>query len=285
MSDDGVWKPFGAENDPTFDGLHDGVPAWLAQSFWDWIEQTFTVVSHQMYVADQFNVELLRTVERQLKVSVPYTETFLPEGVRKLRKAFTESGRELMLADFLLSVRAPNSNAGTLKNILVEGGSRWTIGTRSGKRGLVARVPEGVQLAAEGVMRSPGHAGPRLAEAWNAAFSIDPNPSHAYSLAVKAVEDATIPLMLPNNPNATLGNVLSHMKDTSWGLPFTREHGQYPVSQTLIGQMQMLWSGQTDRHGGADGPSVAVSQQAAEAAVMFAVPIIWAFTSGAASKR
>ena len=73
-----------------------------------------------------------------------------------------------------------------LERALVEGGSAWKIGGRDGLPGLERRVSEGVQSAAEQAMITPGHAGVRLSEAWHAVYGVNPNPTHAYAMAVKA---------------------------------------------------------------------------------------------------
>ncbi|AJW40486.1 hypothetical protein NY08_2463 [Rhodococcus sp. B7740] len=53
----------------------------------------------------------------------------------------------------------------------------------------------------------------------------------------------------------------------------------------MLGMMQMLWVGQTDRHGGPASVGIPpVSQSEAEAAVMLAVPLVEWFTSGKVNK-
>jgi hypothetical protein len=287
MSD---WSPLGFENDADFHGLVDGVPPWLEQSFWDWMRNRFTnrVSANGIYGANTryvslFNVTELRRIERRLKIAVPYTGTDLDQGVAWVKGvAGHEPGRDLRIADYFLSEGAPTAD---LETMLSEAGSLWTVGERLGKPGLVQRLPEGVRVAGESVMASSGHAGERLAKAWTAAFGIEPDPSKAYSLAIKAIEDAMKPQISPNDASATLGKMIGKIRaDGDWSLPFAREDDRATSASVLLGQLQMLWSGQADRHGGDPDPDLAITQAAAEAAVVFAVPVVQAFSSGMARR-
>jgi len=44
VSDD-VWRPLGfeGENAEVYDALHDGVPEWMAESFWLWMRVSMTI--------------------------------------------------------------------------------------------------------------------------------------------------------------------------------------------------------------------------------------------------
>jgi hypothetical protein len=135
-------------------------------------------------------------------------------------------------------------------------------------------------------MRSSGHAGKRLAEAWGAAFGIAPNPSHAYSLAIKAVEDAAVPVVCPADATATLGKINAQLRNTGdWSLPLQREDLHATTGSTLLSMMKMLWAGQADRHGGHHDPDLAITQEAAEIAVMTAATLVQWFTSGVVARR
>ena len=98
--------------------------------------------------------------------------------------------------------------------------SAWTVGTRSGKKGLVRRVPLGVQQGVDEVVNRAERAGKRLAQAWEDLYGLEPKPSTAYSFAIKAVEDVAVPVVSPKNKQATLGTVISDMKQQKgWCLP------------------------------------------------------------------
>ncbi len=124
-----------------------------------------------------------------------------------------------------------------------------------------------------------------LAEAWQAAFGVNPDFEKAYAKSIKAVEAAAIPVVSPTNASATLGTVVGQMRQQGdWNLDMSREHATHTRSHVVLGMVQMLWTGQNDRHAGQAGyqPS---TQAEAEAAVMLAVPLVQWFSSGAIQRR
>ncbi len=68
---------------------------------------------------------------------------------------------------------------------------------------LERRTIPAAAAAARAQTSLPGNASNHLSNAWSAAFGREPSPSTAYSEAVKAVEAAAIPVVLPNDPLAT----------------------------------------------------------------------------------
>lgn len=290
-SDEGageVWRPLGFDGDEanTYDVLVEGVPHWMSNSFWNWIKSRFTENrrdSLSQGFRTVFRSSLLRDAERACRLSVPYLGSNVSDGMKALTAVVKREQAELRLADFLLS-RLATVDAG-LDDVLTESGSAWRVGTRAGKQGLVRRVPEGVQEALDAVIPSAGRAGARLGEAWSAAFGIDPDPSRAYALAVKAVEDAAIPVVSPLDRSATLGKIITVVRDQGgWSLPMTREHGTYTSHEMIVSMMQTLWTGQSDRHGGDPAREIPVTQAAAECAVLLAVPMVHWFSAGSVSR-
>lgn len=51
-----------------------------------------------------------------------------------------------------------------------------------------------------------------LAEAWQAAYGREPNPSDAWDHSIKAVEHIIKPVICPNNTKATLSNVTGDLR-------------------------------------------------------------------------
>lgn len=285
-----LWRPLGLDtfDSPGYDALHDGVPAWMEESFWSWMKSRFTLskVGSYRQTVRSLNVARLRQVERVCRLRIEYIGSALNEAMSFIRERTQETKSELVVADYLLSVHASETVQKELETILHESGSKWTVGSRAGVPGLVQRVPEGVQEAAKSTVRDSGHAGRRLAEAWSVAFGVSPDPSRAYALAVKAVEDAAIPVVSPNDSNATLGKINSQIRNAAnWSLPLQREDEFATTSATLLSMMRMLWAGQADRHGGHHDPDLIVTQEAAEIAVMTATTLVQWFTSGAVARR
>lgn len=286
-----LWRPLGFDGDAgaDYDVLNDGVPEWMAESFWQWVTKRFTFSYREPGLAGiytKFNTTLLRQVEQICRLRAPYAGENMYDGMTLLRQVTKHSGSELQVADYILSLGIPGDEADVLEVVLRQSGSRWAVGTRAGRPGLVRRVPEGAQVNAEFVMASAGQAGARLRQAWERAFGVSPDPTGAFALAVRAVEDATIPVVVPKQANATLGNVIGQLKvDGDWSLPLTREDDEAPTCETVLRMCKALWKGHHDRHGGVPGAPETVSQEEAEVAVTLAVPLVQWFASGQVARR
>ncbi|WP_078290927.1 hypothetical protein [Mycobacterium sp. D16R24] len=279
-----IWLPLGVDgNDEVaeYTALRDDVPDYLYRSLWTWINGKFGVTLRASG-GGGFNVGLARQCERVLKISIADSGAYAASSFTAVKNAV--SGSDTMtwrLVDYLVSINYSSvSGASSLNEMLLESGSSWKVGERAGKIGLVKRLPAGVQDGAESTFQR-GDAGRRLRAAWEAAYGVNPDPSKAYSLAVKAVEDAAIPVVCPNDRSATLGRVNGQVKSGSWKLPHLREDANSPTHDVLLGMMQTLWVGQHDRHGGPSMAGVpAVTQPEAESAVLLAVTLVGWFTTG-----
>lgn len=282
------WTPLGYEGDEsgTLDGPHEGVPEWLNHSLWDWIDDFFRETVHDLgYPSIEFDVALARRVERVCRIPIDYAGRDFGRGQAWMHLALSEDGLRLRVVDFLLKSQADEAEKQSLEGVLREAGSVWTVGTRLGSSGLQRRVSEPLANAVE-LAVSHGHAGQRLAEAWNAAFGLHPNPSAAYSMAIKAIEDAAKPVVSPTDATATLGRINGQLTaDPKWSLPFQRDDTKYASGEALAAVLRTVWAGQVDRHGGNAEPDAAepaaVTAEAAEAAVILAVAAVHLFESGA----
>ncbi len=280
------WRPLGVEpDDETYFELHEGISEWLRKSLVDWLAETLNDHGRPIY-PPIVNLEVVKGIERVLRVKVTgkigeYDDA--AAAARLLVREFEGLGKEWQLVDYLVSVGA---DADKLRYLLEDASSVWTIGIRSGRAALVRRLTDGAAQAIVTVGVTARNAGKRLSNAFEAAYGVDPDPSKAYSLAIKAVEDATIPVVSPANAKATLGTVIRDFKNApTFRLPHNREHEDASTHTVVLGMMQMLWVGQTDRHGGPASVGIPpVSQSEAEAAVMLAVPLVEWFTSGKVNK-
>ncbi|PPI94511.1 hypothetical protein [Nocardia nova] len=290
---DETWTPWGLDEEEAAarTALDPTISAWLENSLWEWTLERLTRYTSNTVNGRiiRWNMEKIRRCERVLRLSDSgqFNEgpwTFEP-AVRELRRTFGQPEKlAWQLVDFLLSSEGA-SQASVLDQILTEAGSAWTVGERQGKRGLVQRMPDGVVAAADEAF-THGDAGKRLASAWEAAFGVNPNPETAYSRAVKAVEDAAIPVVSPKNKAATLGTVISEIRSGGkFKLPHLREHPDAKTHDVLLSMLQMLWTGQHDRHGGPSSVSVPnVTQEEAETAVVLAVSLVGWFATGKVQK-
>ncbi|MFI0446605.1 hypothetical protein [Actinomadura sp. 6N118] len=172
-----------------------------------------------------------------------------------------------------------------LIDILEAGGSAWQVSIGRPDR-LTERVD---QTVVEAVNTTIGDARSDASEhlrwAWNAAYGVQPDPTRAYSEAVKAVEAITIPEVLPKDRDATLGRVLGQLKATAdkWTVSIDDRDGQAASSAAVIAMIDLLWWGQRDRHAGPE--MKAASLEAARMAVHTAATVVQWFTSGHIHKK
>lgn len=276
------WAPLGLDDAALLDYYagRDDIPEYLSTSLWKWIDDEV------LRSGGYFDDDLVRKAERVLRIPIPfdYVGNYTSRKQAAVQVAFRDRPdiEVWRFVDFLLAEgnKAYSGSAQRLDNILVQAGSGWQVGHRQGKVGLVTRLPDGVGVAARATFQHRD-AGKRLAAAWETVFGVDPDPSKGYSLAVKAVEDAAIPVVCPKDRTATLGKVIAIVNQGTWRPPHLREDSASPTHDVLVGMMRTLWVGQHDRHGGPSTVSVpAVTQAEAESAVLLAVTLVGWFETG-----
>lgn len=284
MTSETSWRPLGIDSDEEiaeYDALHDGIPEWMYSALWEWVRSEITIVKKDY--ATKGSVQHLdrRIVEpmlQTLQIRIPdVRNSFHP--IRDMIITLQDESKDLQIVDYILA-HSSRAKADKLEEILTRCKSAWTVGTRSGKRGLARRVPLGVQVGAGSVIERAGRAGKHLAKAWENLYGIQHNISEAYRLAILAVEDAAIPRISPYNGRATLGTVLRDLESQGdWSLPMRREDERAPSKDVLIGMIRLLWHGQHDRHGGQAGQEP-VSEQEAIVAIGLATTLVHWFDAG-----
>jgi hypothetical protein len=201
-------------------------------------------------------------------------------AIQLRRRGLLPKGRGVLLLDMIdaaLADGVEEKDANELERLLTDGGSAWRVADDSNslQRRVNPSAIEAFRTLAEGV------AATHLSVAWAAAYGRNPIPSRAYSEAIKAVEAATIPVVLPRDRMATLGKVIGELRHhpERWRLAVRTPEGGTDIS-TLLAMLRLLWEGQTDRHGTSTAP-VPVTAEAAESAVHLAVTLVQWFHSGA----
>ncbi len=149
---------------------------------------------------------------------------------------------------------------------------------------LVARVVPEAAAAAREVIDSGERAGKYLAEAWRHTYGRDPHPGTAYREAVRAIEAAVCPVIIPKDPKATLGRAIQALKQAKPGTFATVFVDTVPEVSPLDavrGLMELVWTNELDRHG-TDDESVPlhVSSEQAHAALHAAVTLVQWFLRG-----
>jgi hypothetical protein len=257
--------------------LVDGVPPKLREPLIAWLRHLLAG-EHGVLNGRTRHLELLSEV----RMGVP-EEAYIrwSDYAKVLRE---KDGQELLaIVDAALAAGWYGVRTKELDETLKLAKSKWMVGERFGKPGLVAREPEGVQDMVEATIASAGTAGQILARAWGKVHAFTPDDPGAYADAVRAVETAAHKLVEPNNTEATLGSMAAVMRNHGdWRLPL-REHQYAPTAEMLVAMMRSLYRGHVDRHGNDDYRDV--THEEARAGVVLAATLVSWFASGAVQRR
>ncbi|MFD3739017.1 hypothetical protein [Streptomyces sp. NPDC058629] len=184
--------------------------------------------------------------------------------------------------------RAVDSYAQQLEGILREGDSAFTVS--EDRSGLEHRIDETLHAtyakAVEAGAEKAKTAGDHLRAAFSDVYGLKPDPSAAYSRAIKAVEAIANPLFLPNAPEPTLGKVRSHLDQGrhKYEMVIADKTGAPADIDAVVAMISLLWHGQRDRHEG--GPTTApMTKEAAEAAVHTAAVLVHWLSTGSIRKK
>jgi hypothetical protein len=203
-----------------------------------------------------------------------------------LRKAlYSNDDAFLTAVDFYLSKVTDVGTIDDLQRILRDAGSEWRVGQFDSVPGLVERVDDTAQEAAEKIAKQGSRPGRLLADAWHNAFSRQGDASAAYRCTVRAVEAAAGPVLTPKDPRPSLGKMIAVFRDGmhKWDFTFTVDSAVDP-KDALLQMMQLLWTNEYSRHVDVDlSVPLHVSQEEAESAVVLALTLVNWFTSGSVS--
>lgn len=262
----------------SYDALSEGVPEWIRDPLCQAIARAFEARTSQ-----QIDPAVVNRCKAALRRVIPDNglTSQLENWLRQT--ANSDPGFVLDILDYVLATQERLHSI--TESILTAGNSAWTVGRwddgNDGHTGLVRRVDPSVTAAAAQAISAKTAASHHLAQAWQAAYGLNGNPSNAYSHAIKAVEFAAIPVVTPNNHNATLGTVIGQVRtDGDWIVPLTREKNPGHAAGMLLSMLEGLWAGQSDRHG-STLPAVPVTVEAAQTAVLMATTLVQWFQSGA----
>lgn len=283
------WQPLDVRegrDDPRFTGAHRGVPVGLFESLWVWIKNRIYIpqgrnrFGHTQYALLR---QLIQEAERRVGFRVADENATSSTVFTRLREQFAKD-RNLMLrvVDFLAAKYAPDSRPlEDLDKMLHQAGSIYRVAFEPYPH-LQQRVNATAQQVAEAAMARADTAAQLLADAWTQTFGVEPNPRDGYRQAVRAVEAAAIPVVLPNDQEAHLGRLIGHLKSTRdrWAVVLPGREDKVDPVDALIGMLELLWTSQYDRHV-REGAPLHIEQPEAEAAMPLAACLVDWFQTGA----
>ncbi|MDP5317389.1 hypothetical protein [Streptomyces poriferorum] len=263
----------GLANPAAEDGPFDGVPRHLDVPLRDWVQEVLIDGTSRTQRPEA------REICLRMRLTAGEGRFAYVDRLRALKDF------ELLDAiDQILQTQVTPWKAAVLEELLDHGGSAYRVSEEA--NGLEERVTPAVRdavlqtVAAAASAPSAGSAADHLATAWRTAYGRDPNPSSAYSEAIKAVEAAAHSVVQGNHSKATLGTMLGEINNArpKFGTALSTPPGKDPIAP-IETMMRALWDGQTSRHGG-QLPTVPETLEAARAAVHLASALVQWFVSG-----
>jgi hypothetical protein len=289
------WRPLSVResgNYAAYDALHPGVPSHLRTSLWRWVAARLATEDDLLRVERRFEIELVDPrygydgAIAQVQGRAFADEEFFLDVVDAL---LSQLDPRVPLSDHpsYRDRRADQEEMANLAEMLNEAGSLWRVGATDERLQLVRRVEPTVEAAAKQVMSTRDKAAQHLRLAWHAVYGRQPDAGKGYGEAIKAMEAAAIPVVLPTTTMGTLGKVIAALRDKPAKWAVGLKHPE-PERQVLIlaDMADLIWKGQTGRHGDPDpNAPISVSQEQAQAAVHLAVTVVQWFTTGVVTTR
>ena len=281
-----TWRPLSkrGQADPRLDEPTEGLPPYLAGPMTGWLQEVFRDRRGGVLRSQLQDLQLAFKLEQPLdwQTSGSPLRDLLSRVVGDEEFGLNVIDYVLQhLPEFCERYEHPSDYAATALGILVVGGSAWEV-TRleNATRFQLSRRAVGpVREAIESVPSST-RAHQHLVLAWNKLSGRNPDASGAYREAIRAVEAAAKPVVLPNDASATLGKMKAALRDKpgTW----TTTIGAVDDVRRLI---ESVWTSQLDRHG-TDDESVplTVSLEQADAAFSICLNLTRLFVGGHVSR-
>ncbi|MFD7879476.1 hypothetical protein ACFV5G_36215 [Streptomyces sp. NPDC059766] len=300
MTDD-QWTPLSDRDAPTVRAMRDGVPASLEIPLREWVRTTaerdtsaagraavridvvlYTEESGHEDVGPGERLAYWTPAEKLLDVTDALLD-LLPTG------GWQNTPLTAGLSKWQAALIAANSLPDTqyrvpLQRLLNDASSLYTI--RDDGRALVRRVDSAVVAVTNAAAKAAdqperGSATRHLRQAFDAAYALQPDPAKAYSEAIKAVESAAHSTLQPKHAKATLGTMLGEFRQVQakLGVPIAGKTGTEGLT-VVESMMDLLWTGQTSRHGNLQETRDETVQEAIMA-VHLASTLVQLFASGA----
>ncbi len=286
MTNSDVWVPLGQRSAgiPLDESLVPGVPGYLLAPLRRW-------VAGQLEHIDA--PTLRETVNLYLHLNLPAPNAFAAVFNRSDPSGdYLPAGEPLLdIADAVLRwgkashrAQAWESIAADLERVLRTARSEWRV--NASRSGLERRVARAATVVAAAVIRgAPDEASRHLLAGWAAAYGRGPDPDRAYDEAILAIEAIACPLVSPRNNRATLGTVLSDLRnqEARWELTVGDPAGVATGIAALTAMMTLLWTGQSRHAGGTY--SRRQTQAEGEAAIHMATAIVQWLSAGALRRK
>lgn len=261
------------KSDRDFDALHEGAPLWLRDKLAAWVDPSIAARREGSGLVIYWRDRTLDLLELDLQRSFRGPSG---RGQVLLDQLMTDQSLLLDVVDWLLRHPANRSApVAALADVLTRGKSVWQVRETEPVAHLERRVAEQLTATAQRAMSGGDTAGVHLRTAWEQAWGLKPDADAAYSEAVKAVEAVLIPVVTPKNARATLGNIITGIKDKpdAFSVNLAREGSPVGVPE-FMGMLGMLWRTHK-RHGEPDAVASNSIEETRDAVGLAALIVDW----------
>lgn len=216
------------------DGAYEGAPDHLRGPLTRWLEKLYTITPDILTPKmDEAGLERLATL---IRIDLRGTDGY---GMMSGVLAWIGEDSERLLDAIHYSLQIPTRMTKRweeLEILLAYGGSIWTA---TGK-GLQRRVHATAIEAFDTLVAVPDNASDHLARAWTGAYGRNPHPASAWHHSIKAVEASLRPVVCPNNPIATLSQIIDELHTGRWRLEVRGQARDYAIDP-LIKMLELVW--------------------------------------------
>jgi hypothetical protein len=264
------FRPLSRRSDPTYDEPQEGIPDYLLEPVLNWIASVRGGAGSE---------KTLRMIQTRLRMfpALDWTRGWQSAWHSLVNRIHDDREFGLDVVDLLLHVSSTGPYRSVLSRELGSGGSAWEVEKLEyGTAQLTRRSPGPITEAMDALRSDSERAHHHLRAAWGYLMGRSPNPSAAYREAVRAVEAAAKPVVLPNDAKATLGKMIRALRDNPGKWDFVlADAGPSEVADMCA----MIWTNQSDRHGTDDDSApMSVSQEEADAAFHIALALVRLFS-------
>jgi hypothetical protein len=130
-----------------------------------------------------------------------------------------------------------------------------------------------VVKALNAVVAVPDSASDHLVLAWAGAYGRHPHPASAWHHSIKALEASLLEVVFPDNPTATLSDIINELNTGPWTLQVRGPAREYRIDP-LVQMLELVWP-DPNRHESATLEPVANKEEACAVVQLTAAIVQW----------
>ena len=204
------------------EALYDGIQPWMRNPVRNWLEKNLAYTNARG--GKSYNGDAITTIELSGRINIGALkyDSWRYDALIKILESEVNYGLDIIqayveTADITDGYEASShvikpDSISSLNTVLIKGGSKWYIVVDDKKATIQARVDETTKNAYKRLASSSEDYASLLKKAWTYCYGREPQPSEAYTYAVKAVEAVSWQTVTPKNSTATLGTIITDLE-------------------------------------------------------------------------